>query len=220
MLLWFFFPIKNVGHIDVRSHRVFGKITPRYDTAPYRQYIQSLSFWSHSLTGSVCLSLCLSIYPPTHPHPSMHPFIYPSIHPPVRPSIHPSMHLIFIDLNEVTICFFNKTPPLWILFQRTNGVCQHLAFGVTGSGMLDRSDVKGETFVLVPGFRDFWTILAGQEAESEARAGGRYNLQRHTRRDCFLSQAPHLTDATDLKWRTRDLGGGDISYSDRGFVSL
>lgn len=77
--------------------------------------------------------------------------------------------------------FFNKTPPLWILFQRTNGVCQHLAFGVTGSGMLDRSGVKGETFVLVPGFRDFWTIIAEKAWKEHVLDLFRYWLARKPR---------------------------------------
>lgn len=59
-----------------------------------------------------------------------------------------------------------------IFFQRTNGVCQHLAmcissFSVTGSDTLDRSDVKGETFVLAPGSEIFSTIIAEKEYVSD-----------------------------------------------------
>ncbi|KAM7319498.1 hypothetical protein ACRRTK_021181 [Alexandromys fortis] len=35
-------------------------------------------------------------------------------------------------------------------------------------------------------------ILAGQEAESAARAGGQYNLQRHTRRELLPPARPHV----------------------------
>lgn len=47
--------------------------------------------------------------------------------------------------------------------------------------MLDRSDVKGETFVLVPGFRDFWTIIAEKAWKEHVLDLFRYWLARKPR---------------------------------------